>query len=161
MPLRDFPWWTPDAVKFVDGLLTKDFEVLEFGCGGSTPWLCKRAKSVITVEHNPKWYDIVKRENIINLDIHLLDRPYNNFTEKFPDNYFDFIIVDGRDRVKCFGDSIRILKPGCWIGLDDASRERYSEAWKLVDNWEKYKTVNKDPRKAKTGSLVTWFWKKP
>lgn len=161
MSLRSFPWWTPDAVIFVKKILTKNSKVLEFGCGGSTPWLCKLSDSVVSIEHNPKWHSIVSSQKNSNLDIKLLNRPYNNVCDTFKDNTFDFIMVDGRDRVLCFKSALRILKPGGWIGLDDASRERYKEAWDSVSTWENYKTINHDEPELKTGSRKTWFWKKP
>jgi hypothetical protein len=161
MSLRKFPWWTPDAVKFVNSILNKNSIVLEFGCGGSTPWLCQRVKKVISIEHNPVWGKLVINEKLNNLDIRLLNRPYNNVCKEFPDEFFDFIMVDGRDRVLCFISTLRTLKHGGWIGLDDSTRIKYKEAWDSVLSWKKIETKNLDPKEDKTGSRNTWFWKKP
>jgi len=161
LKLRTFPWWAPDAVKFVNDYLTKDSLVLEFGGGGSSPWLADRAKKVITIEHHPKWARMIRESNKENLEVRELSRPYNLICKEFKDNTFDLIIVDGRDRVKCFKDAKRLVKPGGWIALDDAARERYGEAWKSVSSWKEVKYKNKDPKEMRTGSRMTWFWQKP
>jgi hypothetical protein len=161
MSLRNFPWWTPNAVKFVNNILTKDSLVLEFGSGGSTPWLCQRVKKVTTIEHNSIWFKIVQKTKCSNLDLRLINRPYNTICDQFKDEFFDFIMVDGRDRVLCFTSALRTLKKGGWIGLDDSTRIKYKEAWDSVLSWKKLETKNLDPKEAKTGSRNTWFWEKP
>lgn len=161
MSLRSKPWWTPDAVKFVDKLLTKESKVLEFGSGGSTPWLCDRSRIVVSIEDNSRWFKLVSQTKKSNLDFRLMKRPYHTVCNGFEGETFDFIMVDGRDRVKCFLSALQLLKSGGWIGLDDAPRARYEEAHNSVSGWEQVKLKNNDPREERTGSRHTWFWKKP
>lgn len=160
MTLRKHPWWTPDAVKFIDQILTKESNVLEFGCGGSTPWLADRCNKLITIEHHPEWFKRIIKTKKKNLDARLLKRPYHKVCDEFEDNSFDLVIIDGRDRVKCFKAARKLVRSGGFIMLDDASRGRYEEAWESVKDWEILKTRNKQ-RELKIGSCNTWIWKKP
>jgi len=161
MIVRDIPWWTPEAVVFVDKLLNKKMRILEFGSGASTAWLCARAGHVVSVEHSRRWYDFIDKSKYKNLDLRLMDRPYDRICDEFEIDYFDFVMVDGRDRVKCFIRAKRVLKPGGWIGLDDSTRGRYEEAVQSVSDWFSYKTNNPNPKEMQTGSCHTQFWRKP
>lgn len=153
------PWWTPDAVEFVDSILTPESRVLEFGCGGSTVWLAARAAHVISVDNSEKWIEKI-RPLCPYVDLRLMTRPYFHVCNGFDDETFDLVIVDGRDRVECFLAAVRLVKPGGWIMLDDASRERYREAWESVADWHLVTTKNADPKEEKTGSRTSWLWRK-
>jgi hypothetical protein len=112
-------------------MINQSWTVYEWGTGYSTIWLAQRAGQVITMEHNPEWRDrikdIAKEENIFNIDFNLY--PLNNekyFTHIHSTGSIDFIIVDGRERVKCFNQAKLLHKP---IMLDDSEREKYSEVF--------------------------------
>lgn len=55
--------------------------------------------------------------------------------EKFPDRYFDLVVVDGRARPSCLRWSAPKVKPGGLLVLDNAERAYYTERTKefLVD----------------------------
>jgi len=61
---------------------------------------------------------------------------YANYVLRFPDEYFDFILVDGRARVACLSNAMRKLKPGGILVLDNSERARYSRVFDLLDQWE-------------------------
>ncbi|MGB2866978.1 MAG: hypothetical protein WBD36_00885 [Bacteroidota bacterium] len=46
--------------------------------------------------------------------------------EKFPDRYFDLVVVDGRARPSCLRWSAQKVKPGGFLVLDNAEREYYT-----------------------------------
>jgi len=71
----------------------------------------------------------------------------------YPDNYFDFIIVDGRARVECSFNAIKKLKRGGLFVLDNSERKRYMPIFNLLENWEMANTSN--------GLTDTTFWLKP
>lgn len=67
---------------------------------------------------------------------------YVHSIDRYPDDSFDLVVVDGRSRQSCLVDALPKVKPGGWIVLDDAERARYQRAqsclpesdWKSVDN---------------------------
>lgn len=59
-PLHDqMPWITCSAVEFLRRRLTGSGIVFEWGSGGSTAFYAKLSQKVITVEHDPDWYQHV------------------------------------------------------------------------------------------------------
>lgn len=58
--LRDeSPWLTFAAIDYLDRVLTPGSRVFEWGMGGSSLFLAQRAAEVVSVEHDPQWYEIV------------------------------------------------------------------------------------------------------
>jgi hypothetical protein len=79
------------------------------------------------MEHNAIWYDkikaIAKEMKIFNIDfnIHsLLDTRYYIHIHSVSE--VDFVIIDGRNRVRCFNEAVKLGKP---IMLDDSERGHY------------------------------------
>lgn len=50
---------------------------------------------------------------------------YASFIDKYPDNYFDIILIDGRARPSCLKHAVPKIKKGGYIILDDADRKHY------------------------------------
>lgn len=61
---------------------------------------------------------------------------YARFIDRFPDVYFDLVLVDGRARPSCILHAMPKVKPGAVLVLDDAHRPRYREAIRLLDGWK-------------------------
>ncbi|NJN41371.1 MAG: class I SAM-dependent methyltransferase [Flammeovirgaceae bacterium] len=78
---------------------------------------------------------------------------YFSFIKKYPDQYFDFIIVDGRARVECCLNAIPKLKPGGIFVLDNSDRERYQPIFLVLSSWKQITTT--------TGLFDTTIWFKP
>jgi predicted O-methyltransferase YrrM len=78
---------------------------------------------------------------------------YYTFIDQYPDEAFDFIIVDGRARVECTQHAIPKLKRGGLLILDNAERQRYVAIHTLLRNWKKVFTTS--------GITDTVFWFKP
>src|SRR3546814_16693648 len=57
----DLPWWTLRAKRLVEHHLAArpEARVFEYGAGASTVFLARRARQVVSVEHDPLWYDVV------------------------------------------------------------------------------------------------------
>ncbi|MEB3343448.1 sulfotransferase domain-containing protein [Okeania sp.] len=158
--IRDTPLLTRKAVEFIKNFFPQkpDAKVLEFGSGASTIWLSKLTKNLTSIEHDGRWFQQVKNQietqtDCNPVDFKLLPRPYHTICEKFPEASFDLIIVDGRDRMKCFEASIKLLKPGGIIVLDDAQRQKYQQAQDLLKDWHLTKTI--------TNARHTYWWQKP
>ncbi len=78
---------------------------------------------------------------------------YYNVVCEFPDQYFDFILVDGRARVECAINCLPKLKSNGILVIDNAERERYKPVVKILNEWPKVVTTN--------GLTDTVFWFKP
>ena len=50
---------------------------------------------------------------------------YCNQIQSFPDNYFDYILIDGRARPSCIKHSCQKVKIGGFLILDNSDREYY------------------------------------
>ncbi|MGQ4876499.1 MAG: hypothetical protein ACP6IY_20740 [Promethearchaeia archaeon] len=147
------PWYTRDSIIFLNKYMKPNFIGFEFGSGASTLWFAKRIKYLISIEHSEFWYKNVleklKKKKIDNVTLKLipLERDlnkdkYSNYINKFPNNYFDIILIDGRNRVNCIKNSINKLKKGGFLVLDNSERKRYEDGIKLLKNWIEIKTTN-------------------
>jgi predicted O-methyltransferase YrrM len=137
------PWFTFSAIEFLEAWIKPHHEVFEYGCGGSTLFFAKRAKSVASVEHNAKWARSVTatalKRGLANVAIEvreagreppLADSPYCLAL----DRPFDIVVVDGwalgkcneadrravQSRDACFRRAEQFVRPGGIIVLDDA-----------------------------------------
>jgi len=125
------PDWSEDTIARVAFLLTKDMTVFEWGTGYSTIWLAQRCKQVITMEHDPEWYTKIKQiateEGIENIDFNVFPLDEDNYyTHIHNVGDIDFIIIDGRERLRCFEEAFKLQKT---IMLDDSQREKYYGAY--------------------------------
>lgn len=63
MPVDKFnnplPWFTYSAISFIEKKLLKSFNVFECGAGNSTKWFAKRVNSIISVEHDRKFFNYI------------------------------------------------------------------------------------------------------
>ena len=151
-PMRPIPWITHEAVCFLDQFTAAhpDAKILEFGMGSSTLWFAKRTKSLVSVEHNTQWFDDIGNMlrddpscNPVDLIFH--KQPYYGICEQFDNETFDLVLVDGRNRRGCIKNSIRTLKRGGILMLDNAERPYYQKALALLKNWKAVKTVQRKP----------------
>jgi precorrin-6B methylase 2 len=113
--------------------------VCEYGSGGSTVFFARRAKSVYSIEDNPKWYEWVtrrlKENSISNATLKLCTFDFKNpvgfekseYLQAMPDDKFDIIVVDGSEewtqvRPICFQKAEAHIKPGGILIVDDSWR---------------------------------------
>ncbi len=52
-------------------------------------------------------------------------KEYTSFIEKYPDNYFDIVLIDGRARPSCMVHSFKKIKKGGFLILDNSERVHY------------------------------------
>lgn len=164
--LETKPWFTQEAIKFLENLIqiNPNIKVLEFGSGNSTIWLAKKGVNLISIEHDKTWYETVKKslkDNNLNIDLRFIGGQYYTVCSEFEDNYFDLIIVDGQNRVKCIEECYKKLKPGGVLLLDDAERERYLPVYELLKEWKFFKTVEYNLDDKEYPEKQTNWWIKP
>lgn len=80
-------------------------------------------------------------------------KSYVDFISSFEDNYFGFILIDGRARVSCSMKALDKLKPGGLFVLDNSERRRYGKVHKALETWPTIFTT--------TGHTDTVIWRKP
>lgn len=127
----ELPWLTAESILYLDNFLKPNFEVLEFGSGGSTLFFSRRCQRVTSFETNIKWFNRIKE--IIN------EKALNNISYFYIDEYkevcdkklFDCILVDtisdGKvERVDLMDFSLSHLRENGIIVLDNYGRYNYS-----------------------------------
>ncbi len=159
------PWLSPVAIDFFDKFLDSDMIGLEYGSGYSTQFYAERVNKIVAVEHHKEWYQKIKSQlseiglkNVeyrhipkgqkrklktselfpqlpasFELSSHYLK--YFEYIKQYPNNYFDFIIIDGRARVESGLNAMPKLKSSGLLVLDNSERERYAPLVEILSKW--------------------------
>ncbi|MBD2484159.1 glycosyltransferase family 92 protein [Planktothrix sp. FACHB-1365] len=133
------PLWAPEAVGKISEFLMgrPGAKILEFGSGGSTIWLSSYDVELISIEHDQSWFyalqSKLEEQTISNVRLVFREKPYFRIADEFPDHHFDLILVDGRDRNDCIQASLKKVKNGGLLVLDDAQRTRYRMGRNLLE----------------------------
>lgn len=151
----DTPWMVPAAVSYLAHVMRPDWNVFEFGSGSSTVWYAARSGRVTSVEHDPRWYDLVRQrldERVTgNCDLRLVDlKAFPKCMEGCEDDTFDLVIVDGSeegegDRLSCVASSAPKVKQGGYLVLDDCDQAAYRGADALLVRWAVRRFVGVKP----------------
>lgn len=162
-PLKDnLPWINYAAIDWLSRHLTKEMIVFEWGSGGSTAFFSRHAKQVVTIEHDPIWYqEVVKALDMNtygNVNIHLVapekdqqvdlwststDVNFQGYSfekyimaiRKYSDGFFDLVAVDGRARLGCISEALLKVKRGGYLMLDNSDRAEYQHGIALLRDW--------------------------
>ncbi|MCB0496036.1 MAG: class I SAM-dependent methyltransferase [Cyclobacteriaceae bacterium] len=78
---------------------------------------------------------------------------YYNKVNEYSNGYFDFVLIDGRARVKCGLNAMNKLKSGGIFVLDNSERKRYAPLRNALKDWPMVNTT--------TGLTNTTIWIKP
>jgi hypothetical protein len=148
----DVPWWTYSSIDYIKSYLETckhPINVFEWGSGASTIWLAKRVDKVMTIEHDPKWHEIIRPFLSSYPHVHsilkepdrlLVDgtfesskvpgvnfKPYVEAIHPYSDK-FDIIVIDGRARSACLQVCLPYLKSDGIIVFDNSNRHEYQQA---------------------------------
>ncbi|MBC7904934.1 MAG: hypothetical protein H7Y27_16020 [Gemmatimonadaceae bacterium] len=152
------PCLTYEAMDIINNYITPKARVFEYGGGGSTLYFTDRAAEVVTVEHNPNWWDKItqavtaskwtgkllqptreKNEkdpsdpaNYSSAEKFGTYREYASYIDNYGDEYFDIVMVDGRSRPSCIKHSLPKLKTGGLLIVDDVYRDYYLPHFKEI-----------------------------
>lgn len=158
------PWISFSSFDFLQSVIGTDFKVFEYGSGGSTLFFLNRVNELISVEHDLEWKKNVEQKinkrllkgkheyffvPPINKQVSLIEASSAQFEEfrnsdfidyvaiidKYDDNYFDLIVIDGRARPSCLKKSVTKVKPGGYILFDNSERAQYQEVLTLFNHW--------------------------
>ena len=120
----EYPWITPEAIYELIKLIQSYYDVLEFGCGGSTLFFARRCKSVMSFETSSDWYEKVKAQlsnkQIKNVNLQLI-KTEKECIDSVKDMRFDIILVDcvGISRVVLIKAVAPLIRPGGIIIIDN------------------------------------------
>ncbi len=126
------PWISYTAISRVNKLLQPNWKVVEFGSGMSTIWFARRVGFVHSIEHNEAWYievsGLLKKQNLTNVkyDRRNSNEVYSDLSD-YPDQFFDFCLVDGINRLACVENVIPKIRAGGFIYLDNSDVHRDPE----------------------------------
>ena len=104
--------------------------VFEYGSGHSTLWWAKHTGSVVSCEHDEKWYQTIKDQLPDHVDYHHVPLVYGGEYSQYIKNYqeeFDIVVVDGRDRINCAKNAVGALKKDGVLIWDNSDRHEYRE----------------------------------
>ena len=166
--VRALPTIDNQSVMWLEHHLKNEYELFEYGCGASTIFFSQRVKNVISIEHDEIWVNKIRgsldEQSIDNVEMKFIPpessldvkdtgdlnayastdykksfKTYVKSIDSYPDDFFDFIVVDGRSRACCLKHSQNKIKIGGHIILDDWQRRYYSEGLKLFkgEMWKK------------------------
>jgi hypothetical protein len=126
------PWFTYASILFLEERIRPDMRVFEYGSGNSTLWWSRRVSSVVSCEHDPKWYEMMRPRipsgveycyrSLVQTDEY--SRAVAAYTHAF-----DIVVIDGRDRVNCIMNSLGALTPRGVVIWDNSERPEYNEGY--------------------------------
>jgi len=109
----------------LDGILTPQMNVVEFGSGQSTLWYAKRCGKIISHETTDKWFQKVMK-SIKAADcqnVQLIRWDGKSFCDEIKMPSPDLIIIDGINRVICVEYAIENASDNTWIYLDNSDKD--------------------------------------
>jgi len=148
----ELPVWTPtDKEKdFFLKHLSKEKNVLEYGCGTFSFEISEKSKHLLSVEHQPHWYHKIFSQKSKNLDLVLKppSLPYqegghDGTYEEFKDyvDYpidkgpFDIILIDGRARVACASKCKLMCDQNTIVFVHDYTGSRDKSDYKMIPKY--------------------------
>jgi predicted O-methyltransferase YrrM len=135
----ELPWFSYAAIDYLEKFLKPHMTVFEYGSGGSTLFFARRTQSVLSVEDNMKWFELVtgrlKSKGLDNAKLEWCSFDFktatgfddSDYLHSMPDERFDVIVVDGTEewtliRPICFQKAEKHVKEGGIIVVDDSWR---------------------------------------
>jgi hypothetical protein len=115
------PWYTYPAIEYLQRFDFSKCDVFEYGGGNSSKFWASRAKSVTSVESDPGWYQKLAQDLLPNQEIILkTDRQEYVNAIHAKNMLYDVIVIDGRYRYNCVIESLKKIKEGGMIILDNS-----------------------------------------
>ena len=115
------PWFTYSSIEYLNQLDLSKLTMLEWGAGNSSIFFSNRVKEIYSIEHDKEWYNNVKDKAIKNQTLFLENKSYASLPLDL-NRQFDIILIDGIKRDECTMSSLKILKTGGIIILDNSDR---------------------------------------
>ncbi len=136
------PWIPYPAIRHLESLVRDSWKVLEFGSGMSTIWFARRCGFVHSIETEPYWYRMVaamiQQRRLTNVrlefrEAHLDPSGYADLSA-YEDQYFDFCVVDGLFRDQAIRTSLKKIKRGGYLFLDNTDFSVMGEDYRNAED---------------------------
>lgn len=137
----ELPWMPYSVIDYLSSLDLSEALVHEYGAGGSTLFLARRANVVVSVESSADWHQRLSERlsaaGLNNVDLRHADAAFDKpdelqrseFWQALPTGPADLIIIDSEDhhtgrgcRPQLFAYAEQQIRPGGTIVVDDAHR---------------------------------------
>jgi len=124
------PWLGYSTIHFLNQKSLNNLSVFEYGSGNSTLWFAQRVKKIVSVEHDKKWFDLMKPKlsNLTNVEYKFKALENNDYETEIlkSTDLYDLVIIDGRRRIKCAKNALNKLTDKGLILWDNSDRENYA-----------------------------------
>ena len=153
-------WLTKDAWDFLNAFINfhnrikqkssvYGLSVLQFGMGETTIWLANQHCVVYlaSIEHIQMRYEAVC-EQITKSPAGYFGRhdiPYNNMANQYSNNFFDLIMVDATDTIRCIQTSMSKLRPGGIFVVETTDELLSNELNTLLIDYTRIECTKNDP----------------
>lgn len=183
--MKSIPWIPYAAAEYLSEVIKPTWDCFEWGSGGSTLWLEKLCGTLITVEHNPIWGNILLEQIGPTTELLLIPPELGSLgsNPSNPDHYktastafegrginwkayasaidnvgpFDLVMVDGRSRASCLAHAVPRIKCNGYLCLDNSERTWYTKmVGKLLSEWEEITFTDHGPRLACRWNFTIW-----
>lgn len=128
------PWIVPEAIEYLEELVKADWQIFEWGCGGSVIWFAQRCIKVVAVENVPRWiaWGMEQLQKLELTNTAIVYAPtiqgdyteYVNVIEAYPNASFDLVSIDGvmSARKDSIENAKRKLKSDGIIMIDNSNK---------------------------------------
>lgn len=143
-----YPWLTLGAILSLEKILRDSkgqFNILEFGSGGSTVFFEDKCKSLLSFEDKKEWYLKVKSK-IKNPNVtikYLKFLTLLNRVQQLPDNHYNIVLLDAFSGGNCYVKRKELLpkivckvKKGGWLIVDNY--EAFNSSLYAEEEWDIY-----------------------
>ncbi|HUR11966.1 MAG TPA: hypothetical protein VM012_11380 [Flavitalea sp.] len=149
------PWLTQDAIKILASIIKPSDSILEFGSGRSTMWFAERAAHITSMESNPDWFKVVQ-QNLVSyqsqVKLILIEespvwlKKYSEAIKQIAPGTIDICLVDGGPRALSALASLRTLKSGGYMVIDNANWffPTHSKSPSSIRTWEEVDPLFKE-----------------
>ena len=131
---RPLPWYTYPSIRFLEGRIPPRATVFEFGMGNSTLWWSGRTQKVVTCESDEGWFRRIAAKMPPNVEAMVHPAAGDAYVNAAADlgEAFDILVIDGRRRVECCANSLKLLSEDGVVIWDNADRERYRPGYEML-----------------------------
>lgn len=140
---RGLPWISYPALRFLQGVVKPGMRVFEWGSGGSTVFFARKGCRVTSVESSEFWHDrlkgglhVISPEQRSNIDLRFIRADPQEYPQGL-DAYvasvldggpWDFVLVDGWERVRCAETAQQALAPDGILVFDNSDQPQFAAA---------------------------------
>ncbi len=119
----ELPWLPWPVISFLERNVS-GHTIFEFGGGASTGWFAKRASRVVTVEHDQGWARAIRERLNGAENVEIIVRDESRYADALGERSedFDFVIVDGIDRLGCLVRNAEKLRRSKCVVIDNTDQ---------------------------------------